>query len=83
MPEYIHPMLHKHVLKTSASTVTFPERRKDVLTRAVVTGLEQLNKHLEQLSHAQDRAAALAALHCFAQRVKDAIETVNSATAEY
>ncbi len=75
-------MLHKHVLKTSEPTVTHPERRKDVLTRAVVTGLEQLNAHLEQLPHAQDRAAALAALHCFAQRVKDAIETVNSAAGE-
>jgi len=71
------PMLSKHLLNSTKTPTTFVERRQDALTRAVVTGLEELNEHLEHLPHSADRAAALAALHCFAQRVKDALETVN------
>ncbi len=67
-------MLHKHILKSETEPANRVERRRDPLTRAVINGLEQLNEHLERLPHPEDRAEALAALTCFAQRVKIAID---------
>ncbi len=74
-------MLHKHVLKPEATSAHRVERRRDSLTRAVINGMEQLNDHLERLPHAEDRAEALAALACFAQRVKIAIEESRATSA--
>ncbi|HNC24294.1 MAG TPA: hypothetical protein PLU52_08820 [Opitutaceae bacterium] len=73
-------MLHKHVLKSEVAKTSLVERRRDPLTRAVINGLEQLNEHLERLPHPEDRAEALAALTCFAQRVKIAIDSSREGT---
>jgi len=73
-------MLSKHLLQPDFVPPTFSDRRRDVLTRAVVTGLQKLNEHIEQLPSAPDRAAALAAVACFDQRIADALESVNAET---
>jgi hypothetical protein len=71
-------MLKKHLREPATPPKLFVERRRDVLTRAVVSGLQQLNAHMEQLPEGPEKAAALAAVACFAMRIADALHEVNA-----
>ena len=62
----------------TASPKPFVERRRDVLTREVVSGLEKLNARLEQLPEGPEKAAALAAVASFAQGIAAALQAVNA-----
>jgi hypothetical protein len=75
-------MLSKHLRTPAVSPRVFVERRRDVLTRAVVTGLQQLNAHMEQLPEGPEKAAALAAVACFAMRIADALKKANAEAGE-
>lgn len=71
-------MLGKHLPTTTPPPKTFVERRKDLLNRAVVDGLQQLNEHMEQLPDGPDKAAAMAAVACYAMRIATALEKMNT-----
>ena len=67
-------MLSKHHRTSVTPPKQFVERRRELLNRAVVDGLEQLNEHMEQLPEGPQKDAALAAVACFAMRIADALE---------
>ena len=71
-------MLSKHLRTPANPPKTFVERRKELLNRAVVDGLQQLNAHMEQLPEGPEKAAALAAVACFAMRIADALQRMNA-----
>ena len=71
-------MLGKHYMPSKTASKPFVERRRDVLNRAVVDGLVQLKEHMELLSEGPDKAAAMAAVACFAMRIADAMEKMNA-----
>ena len=56
----------------------FVERRRELLNRAVVDGLQQLNEHMEQLPAGPQKDAALAAVACFAMRIAAALEKMKA-----
>lgn len=71
-------MLGKHLMTSETPRKTFVERRRDHLNRAVVDGLVQLKEHMELLPDGPDKAAALAAVACFAMRIATALEKMNT-----
>ena len=71
-------MLGKHLPTPATPPRTFVERRKDLLNRAVVDGLQQLNEHMEQLPEGPDKAAALAAVAVYAMKIATALEKMNT-----
>jgi hypothetical protein len=70
-------MLHQRVRSSAKAPEPLIERRREVLTRAVVDGLEQLNAHMEQLPEGLQKDAAMAAVACFAMRIADALQTLH------
>jgi hypothetical protein len=71
-------MLGKHLMPSKTPAKTFVERRRDLLNRAVVDGLVQLKEHMELLPEGPDKAAAMAAVACFAMRIATAMEKMNA-----
>jgi hypothetical protein len=71
-------MLGKHLRTHTNPPKPFVERRRELLHRAVVDGLQQLNAHMEQLPEGPDKAAALAAVACFAMRIANALQRMNA-----
>jgi len=71
-------MLGKHLRSANTSPKAMVERRRELLNRAVVDGLQQLNEHMEQLPAGPQKDAALAAVACFAMRIADALETMKT-----
>ncbi len=51
-----------------------PERRKDLFTRAIVSGLEEMTAEIEKLPESAAKTAALAAVARYAQGIAVAIE---------
>jgi hypothetical protein len=72
-------MLSKHLKTPATPPKAFVERRRELLNRAVVDGLQQLNEHMELLPNGPEKDAALAAVACFAMRIADALERMNAA----
>jgi len=71
-------MLSKHLKTPATPPKVFVERRRELLNRAVVDGLQQLNEHMEQLPNGPQKDAALAAVACFAMRIADALEKMKT-----
>lgn len=71
-------MLGRHLRTPTTPPKPFIERRKDLLNRAVVDGLQQLKEHMELLPEGPDKDAAMAAVACFAMRIATALEKMNT-----
>jgi len=71
-------MLSKHHRAPVIPPKVFVERRRELLNRAVVDGLQQLNEHMEQLPAGPQKDAALAAVACFAMRIAAALEKMKA-----
>jgi len=50
-----------------------PERRKDLFTRAIVSGLEEMTAEIEKLPESSAKTAALTAVSRYAQGIAAAI----------
>lgn len=71
-------MLGKHLRTPATPPKVLVERRRELLNRAVVDGLQQLNEHMELLPAGPQKDAALAAVACFAMRIADALEKMKT-----
>jgi|GEM_PF-4433249 hypothetical protein len=71
-------MLGKHLNPAATPPKVFVERRRELLNRAVVDGLQQLTEHMEQLPDGPQKDAALAAVACFAMKIADALEKMKT-----
>ena len=59
-----------HLSKSHATNV---ERRRDTVTRAVVTGLKRMHEDMEKLADGPEKKEAMSAVDRFAKHVADAL----------